>query len=325
MLKDTLLARIRSLEKPVEVDVHLVEFNDVRYCIQASAKEPQYVLISVALPQAPPEVVTSEGLPFGALEAIAAAYGPVVQPVQPPESGFNLTIRFDIGRLSSIEEERLETVSKLASIRSVIMGAPLRQILRALGRGRVYEGADLLTAVMHKPNESYFVSPQAEKVTVVYPMRFSDPNDAILANAFLQEFIEARRMVGLSIAPSCSYSHDAPLELKGAPRKALDANAGFVSFVIFQRHVEGSRLEKTAWCIQTFHAYVAYHIKCSKAFMHTRMRRRVDSLIQVLNRAKPEGEKEKKTAQGRTFKRPSGPGLAADVAAESLLLGPRED
>ena len=50
-----------------------------------------------------------------------------------------------------------------------------------------------------------------------------------------------------------------------------------------------------------------YHIKCSKAYMHDRMRKRVDSLLQVLNRAKAEPlePKEKRTITGKTFKQPT--------------------
>lgn len=44
-------------------------------------------------------------------------------------------------------------------------------------------------------------------------------------------------------------------------------------------------------------------VKCSKAYMQSRMRHRVSEFLKVLNRAKPEQEdKERKTASGRTFK-----------------------
>ena len=77
------------------------------------------------------------------------------------------------------------------------------------------------------------------------------------------------------------------------------------------RHVEGEKLDPTVWNLSTFHAYVSYHVKvhvsfilhyietlcviislkrfgfvsqCSEGFMHTRMRRRVESMIQVDHR-----------------------------------------
>jgi actin related protein 2/3 complex subunit 2 len=73
--------------------------------------------------------------------------------------------------------------------------------------------------------------------------------------------------------------------------------------------------------IQTFRDYFHYHIKASKAYIHSRMRKRTAEFLQgwfiryfrpwirmltspVLRRARPENEaKEKKTASGRTFDR----------------------
>lgn len=49
---------------------------------------------------------------------------------------------------------------------------------------------------------------------------------------------------------------------------------------------------------------MAHPVKCSKAYMHSRMRSRVAEFLKVLNRAKPEhADKERKTASGRTFRR----------------------
>lgn len=101
--------------------------------------------------------------------------------------------------------------------------------------------------------------------------------------------MESRRTAGLSNAPPCLWSHSPPLELKGATDDALSANAGFVTFgknqtrlsrstfsfvvnmknsyfvvitaVIFPRHVEGKKLDRTVWNLSTFHAYVNYHVK----------------------------------------------------------------
>jgi actin related protein 2/3 complex subunit 2 len=129
---------------------------------------------------------------------------------------------------------------------------------------------------------------------------------ATIARTFLAQFVEARRAAALNTAPSCAYSPStAPLELRGAPGPLADgANGGYVSLVIFKRHVAGGgkKLEAAVWSLNTFYAFVAFHIKCSKAYMHSSMRRRTTSLLQVLNRAKPDVEKEKKTASGRTFR-----------------------
>lgn len=76
--------------------------------------------------------------------------------------------------------------------------------------------------------------------------------------------------------------------------------------VLFPRHyAPGAVREETISRIQIFRDYLHYHIKCSKAYMHSRMRARVSEFIKVLNRAKPEIQvTEKKLASGRTFRRP---------------------
>ncbi|TXG48424.1 hypothetical protein EZV62_027718 [Acer yangbiense] len=302
-LLDTLLNRVQNVDKAVELDNNWVEFDDVRYHVQVTMKNPHIVLLSVSLPIPPPETIFLGGLPFGAIEAIKAAYGVVVQILDPPRDGFNLTLKLNLSKLPKDEEYKHDLLVKIASVREVVLGAPLRVVLKHLTSRTVSPKMDKLLALVHRPKESFFLIPQADKVTVVFPMRFKDSIDTVLATSFLQEFVEARRTAGLNNAPLCMWSPSPPLELKGAPAEALSANAGFVTFVIFPRHVEGKKLDRTVWNLSTFHAYVSYHIKCSEGFMHTRMRRRVESLIQTLDRAKPDPEKSNKALTSRSFKR----------------------
>ncbi|KAE8659437.1 Actin-related protein 2/3 complex subunit 2A [Hibiscus syriacus] len=302
-LLQTLLNRVQNLEKAIELDHHWVEFDDVRYHVQVSVKNPHILQLSLSLPTPPLETVFVGGLPFGAIEAIKAAYGVIVQILDPPRDGFNLTLKLNLSKLPQDEENRHTLLVKIASVREVVLGAPLRVILKHLASRTVAPDINQFVALVHRPNESFFLVPQAEKVTVVFPMRFKDSIDIVLATSFLQEFMESRRTAGLSNAPPCLWSQSPPLELKGATDDALSANAGFVTFVIFPRHVEGKKLDRTVWNLSTFHAYVNYHVKCSEGFMHSRMRRRVESLIQALNCAKPDQEKTKKTSQTRSLKR----------------------
>jgi len=75
----------------------------------------------------------------------------------------------------------------------------------------------------------------------------------------------------------------------------------FVSFVLHPAHM--AKRANTISHIQIFRNYLHYHIKCSKAYMHTRMRTRVRELLKVLNRAKVEPlvKKEAKTITGKTL------------------------
>ncbi|XP_074295960.1 actin-related protein 2/3 complex subunit 2A-like isoform X2 [Silene latifolia] len=243
------------------------------------------------------------GLPSGAIEAIKAAYGTVVHILDPPKDGFNLTMKLNYTKLSPDEETRQGLLEKIASVREVVLGAPLRVILKHLASRSLAPDMDQLVSIVHRPNESFFLIPQPERFTVIFPMRFKDSTDIVLATAFLQEFVEARRSSALNSAPSCHWLPTPPQELVGVPEEALTANAGFVAFVILPRHVEGKKLDRTVWNLSTFHAYVSYHVKCSKGFMHTRMRRRVESLIEALDRAKSDPEKTKKVGTKTSSKR----------------------
>ncbi|KAJ6961083.1 ARP2/3 complex 34 kDa subunit [Populus alba x Populus x berolinensis] len=170
------------------------------------------------------------GLPGGAIEAIKAAYGVVVHILDPPRDGFNLTLKLNLAKLPPDEEHRYALLVKIASVREVVLGAPLRVVLKHLASRTVVPDVDRVLALVHRPKESFFLVSQPDKVTVVFPMRFKDSIDTAFATSFLQEFVEARRAAGLNNAPPCLWSPTPPLELNEAPAEALSANAGFVSF-----------------------------------------------------------------------------------------------
>jgi actin related protein 2/3 complex subunit 2 len=79
----------------------------------------------------------------------------------------------------------------------------------------------------------------------------------------------------------------------------------YVVFSLQDRHVAAASLKKTGELLGNFRAYLAYHMKCCKAYLHFRMRDKVATWLQVLNRTKRESleEKKKKTITGRTFTR----------------------
>ncbi|KAJ4290132.1 Arp complex subunit [Collariella sp. IMI 366227] len=101
------------------------------------------------------------------------------------------------------------------------------------------------------------------------------------------------------------FRNDPPLELQGVPgvKNTGTGEIGYVTFVLFPRHLTPQRMPDVISHIQTFRDYFHYHIKASKAYIHSRMRRRTADFLQVLRRARPDNEeKERKTASGRSFK-----------------------
>ena len=158
-----------------------------------------------------------------------------------------------------------------------------------------------VVVINYRKTESFFVCSSPSKVTIVFLVDFDDVTDKALARVFLQEFAEAQRTV--RTAPPVSYSKEPPGELASVSFPYNADAAGFISFAFEERHVSGPKKDAAITMITGFRNYLHYHIKSSKTYLHMRMRKKVVGWLQVLNRAIPEVETEKKTAAGKSFVR----------------------
>lgn len=164
---------------------------------------------------------------------------------------------------------------------------------------------EVLTINYRGREEAIYIKPLFDRVTVVFLTIFQDETDKVFGRVFLQEFVDARKR-SVQTAPQVLYSHrEAPRDILGSVAAQGSDNKGYVTFVLFPRHlVQGDKRENCITHIQVFRNYFHYHIKCSKAYMHSRMRFRVREFLKILNRAKPENieeGRERKTASGRRF------------------------
>ncbi|TVY48969.1 Actin-related protein 2/3 complex subunit [Lachnellula occidentalis] len=163
----------------------------------------------------------------------------------------------------------------------------------------VQEGGEV-KAIHYRDEEAIYIKASHDRVTVIFSTIFREETDRVFGKVFIQEFVDARRRA-IQNAPQ----DRPPLELQGVPGVNNNAGGeiGYVTFVLFPRHLTRQRRDDVISHIQTFRDYFHYHIKASKAYIHSRMRRRTADFLQVLRRARPENEeKERKTASGRTFK-----------------------
>jgi actin related protein 2/3 complex subunit 2 len=158
-------------------------------------------------------------------------------------------------------------------------------------------------AVIHyRDDETLYVKAGSDRVTVIFSTVFKGEDDVILGRVFLQEFNEGKRRYPQ--APQILFSHkEPPSELEGTDA-AVGDNIGYITFVLFPRHMAADKRDNTIDLIHTLRNYLHYHIKCSKAYIHSRMRAKTTDFLKVLNRARPESKKgEKKTITGKTFLR----------------------
>jgi len=223
------------------------------------------------------------------------------------ESGYDVTLQVDTSHKPANVAEFARNIARL---KRNVLSTPFTKIFNEV---EAKKPASPLIALNYRDDEAIYIKPESDRVIVIFNISFKDASDIVLAKVFLQEYQDARRT--LTNVPAVTFSQkEPPMELKGVSNLRVGDNQGFVSFVLFANHITGKKKESTIDNIQTFRNYLHYHMKASKAYLHTRMRERVRLFLQVLNRSKSESVNptEKKTMTGRTFRRADDPPLSAD-------------
>jgi len=290
IIEDTLLEKFNVTDgKYDSVEAIIADFDAVTFHLFTDANQKNLLSISVSIK------CFGELRKYGVDEILKKQYGNIVVS---PEQGYDVTLQIDCANPPSDKAGFARNVSLL---KRHILAAPFYKVFSDI---EAKKGGTNLVEIPYRDDEAFYLKPETDRCIVIFAIGFKDPDDIVLARVFLQEYADARRT--MSNAPSVTYSQkEPPLELKGVRNLRVGESQGFVSFVLFQPHIAAAKREKTIDNIMTFRNYLHYHLKCSKAFLHTRMRNRVRTFLQVLNRAKsePTESKEKKTITGRTFKR----------------------
>ena len=212
-----------------------------------------------------------------------------------PDPGYNFALEFNCDSIS----DKGTFVVNISNIRRHILGTPFQIAFTAL-LDKTISSVDLME-IPYRKSESFYVCPIAGKVVVIFLVDFADPTDKALGRVFLQQFVEAQNSI--RNAPPVSFSRDPPGELSKIQVHDYQSCCGFISFAFEERHVAGSKKDVAITMLTGFRSYLHYHIKCSKTHLNMRMRKQVSAWMQVLNRARPDVEQEKKTATGKTFTR----------------------
>ena len=222
-----------------------------------------------------------------------------------PDPSYDLTLAIPLNPLPT-SPPPTELITRLSLLKSTLVGGVFDAYFSALLSSAPLTST--FTFSLRSDTQLYFI-PKADRVTVIFSLAFQEETDRVIARVFMQEFVEVKRRLGA--APPCTFSNNAPLELKefGSAAAAGGGNSagfiGYISFAVLKNHLEGGKKDKVVAVLQSFRSYLQYHIKCSKSYFHARMRARVVSLMKVLSRAKQDRieDKEKKTISGRTFVR----------------------
>lgn len=304
LVKTIISEAIENESVPAAIDQVVSDFDNVTFHISTPETKTK-ILVSMYI-KCYPDLEK-----YGVEKVLQREYGKYIVESEP---GYNFSLLIDLENLPETAEERVELAEKVALLRRNAMAAPFEQAFDRfdeLAQEASNTNVDLyaptkdsepVLAIHYRPHESIYIQPSYDRVTVHFSTLFRDDTDRVLGKIFLQEFVDARKRA-IQNAPQVLYSSQPPPELRSAGAKDDGGETGYITFVLFPRHlIRGERREKCISHVMVFRDYFQYHIKCSKAYMHTRMRYRVAEFLKVLNRAKPENvEKERKTASGRKF------------------------
>jgi len=286
ILEECLRSQICTTEKRIPMDVKLCDFDDVSYHVVIDKANLDQIKLSVCIP------------PFqkfkdkGGQAALDKYYKPFQQ--GGAETGYDFTLAVNCPNVKDPEP----VIKNLSLVKSRITGGAFDMPFSALMEDKK---ADKFKFDL-RSDTTVFLLPMADRVTVVFEVNFQVKMDQVIANVMLKEFVLARKNIGR--APPCTWDANPPSELKEFGVTTNKGCLGYMTFAILKSHLEKNKQEAVIAVLQTFRTYLQYHIKCSKSYFHSRMRKRVVELLKVLNRAKvPDMKKEKKTAGGKTFKR----------------------
>ncbi|XP_070504290.1 actin-related protein 2/3 complex subunit 2 [Chironomus tepperi] len=287
-VEETLLLKFKNAlagHKPESIDVTVADFDGVLFHISNIKGDKTKIRTSISLK------FYKELQEHGADELLKREYGSLLTDT---EDGFNVSVLID---LENVPDNYVEIAQKIGLLKRNCFASVFEKYFDFQEQG--LEGEK--RAVIHYRNEeTMYVEAKPDRVTVVFSTIFKDDDDVILGKVFMQELREGRR--ASHTAPQVLFSHrEPPLELSNTDARIGD-NIGYVTFVLFPRHTNKETRDNTINLIHMFRDYLHYHIKCSKAYIHSRMRAKTSDFLKVLNRARPEQKTiEKKTITGKTF------------------------
>ncbi|XP_074603229.1 actin-related protein 2/3 complex, subunit 2 [Brevipalpus obovatus] len=276
---------VRSNSKIESVDVSFADFDGVLFHISNTSDEKHKIRVSISLK------FYKDLLIHGAEDLLRREYGSLLR--NPPEEGYNVTLLFD---LKNLPPNYQEMVKKAGLLKRNCFASVFEKYFEFQERG---EEGNKRAVIHYREDETMYVEAKHDRVTVIFSTVFKDETDVIIGKVFMQEFKEGRK--ASHTAPHVLFSHrEPPMELQDTDALAGD-KIGYITFVLFPRHTSKQARDNTINLIHIFRDYLHYHIKCSKVYIHSRMRAKTSEFLKILNRARLEKQTEKKTITGKTF------------------------
>ena len=270
--------------KPETTELIIADFDGVIYHLSNPEGDRSKLILSIQLK------FYKELQEHGADELIKREYGAYL--LTPTESNYSVSLVFD---LSTIPENWKDVAMKASLLKRNCFASVFEKYFEFQERG---ETGQKTAVINYRSDETLFVRALEDRVTVIFSTTFKGDDDVILGKVFMQEFSETRRK--FQQAPQVLFNYKNPPSELNDTDAAVGENRGYITFVLTPRHINKQSRDNTINMISMLRNYLHYHLKCSKAYMHQRMRAKTNDFLKVLNRAKPE-HKAKPTDERKNY------------------------
>lgn len=277
-------------QKPESTKLIIADFDGVVYHLSNPSDDRTKLCLSILLH------FYKDLKEHGADELLKREYGQYL--MSSPEQDYSVSLLFD---LTNIPQDWKDLAMKASLLKRNCFASVFEKYFEFQRKGETGQK----TAVIHyRSDETLFVRALEDRVTVIFSTTFKGEDDVILGKVFMQEFSETRRKY--QQAPQVLFSYKNPPAELNDTDAIVGENRGYVTFVLQPRHITKQASDGTINMISMFRNYLHYHLKCSKAYMHQRMRAKTNDFLKVLNRAKPEQKskppEERKNFFGKTMR-----------------------
>ncbi|CAI2732860.1 unnamed protein product [Schistosoma spindalis] len=277
-VEESLLYRFENAKNGLKFEKFnqtLADFDGAIYHLRSVPNDRSKILVSITLN------FFQELQEHGANEVLRREYGQYL--LNKPEDGCSVSLLYD---LEHLPEDYASIAQKAALLKRNCFAAVFEKFFE-FHASMSEEAVGCKKAVIHyRPDETLYISALADRVTVIFSTVFKESDDLIIAKVFLQELTEVRRR--FDRAPQVLYSQSVPPSELAGTDAAVGENVAYITFVLFPRHLTPQASQRTINLIHILRNYLHYHIKCSKGYIHRRMRAKTFEFIKILNRARPQ-------------------------------------
>ncbi|XP_009370996.2 actin-related protein 2/3 complex subunit 2B-like [Pyrus x bretschneideri] len=122
----------------------------------------------------------------------------VVEIVEPAKEGYQLTLRLDFSEIPN-GKDSVKVIADIAAVQAVILSSQLKEMLMNVNPQDTSQGMYKPLKLEYHPREPFFIIRQPQKIIAVFPIRFKDKTDVIIATVSLDIYLKQYHLTSIFV------------------------------------------------------------------------------------------------------------------------------